>query len=1113
MLGACSSWYKAGRAAVWLLAAGMVVFAAAGVLLLLVGREEVAPEDSVHLAPAEAVEEPGAPEDPVVSGVIALPDPEAEPVVEPDLAAEEVTPPEVEVLAVAEDTEPEVTAEVAVPPDAEETEPEADTAAEVAATEEEEEESRALRLTGRAYDRESQRPIPGVEVELEARTIHFGDTTRRQAVHAEAVLTTDRDGQYEFEMEADEWVDHDGRFALWVQFRADPPGDEFSYVGQAPLRGGWRAEMIYAEGGVAVLDLPFERDLLLRGRVFEPDAQTPARGVSVEASGSTAGGAVRRATESTDADGEFEFFMPRNSIGHIHATSSTGAARTGFRMPGSGTGPDLRLVLAEYGSVEGRVLDPSGQPVAEAPVSVTSEPPAGGRIPAYTTSDENGRFSIARVVSGHVTITAAPPGYLEKPLFDSEPYDFQLEPVSVRSGITLRLVEGDSIPVLVVDRAGLPIPEVRLDVELGEGGKLRLTPPLTGPDGRILIEGIPPGGRAAMIGANHPNYRHDFVENVSPLDGEQVFRLDPLLNRELVVRWAETGAPVNYYSYYMLQKGWNEFDIDVRRGTQVVRSEDGRTSIENLAIGQWRVQVAYLDENGEATMVRGSVEFEVAGSPDEIETVEVLLNEHRTIRGTVVSAETGEAVPGAEVRVEPPALHDPHRYWDNRMLPGEQPIPLVYTSPNGEFEIGGLTAGRHSITVTRDVMRTQQPVDVMVSAERDPDPVEIALERGGVIFGRVVNEDNEPVPRVLLSHATWSPNYTHFDRAQYRTDAEGNYRMEGLSSGFHQIWLHPGTSDGLHRDSRQMNLDFGEVREVNFDYYHRILLKGEVYLPDDYSGSTNNIVLRFHPSGEEAIMETTVDGATMEYEVRLRPGLYTVQAGLPGRSLHGEGHLFGVAETPSEQWQNIRLDFAEADVVLVFPRDGDFHPGRLAIAPLDRHRHLGFLHERMNQEARRTVELMAGDYQATFVSADGNWRGESGPVQIGAGHENVFVLEMKRIQRDIPVGTWDPSTVSLHTEPHLFDATQYIQSSGTISLLVEYQSGRNAVETFWGRLYQNGEIVDTRQHRGWSGFEKWNNAYHLRLDGYDPESVYHVEIGLRADGGTDSHGTVYLSTN
>ncbi len=978
-------------------------------------------------------------------------------------------------------------------------------------------EEAVMTVTGRVYDRSTGNPLPDTGLSL----LHVNTSTDGHYTYVHygegLALDTGEDGRFRREVELNNPFPAQGQASVYLL--VVPSGPE-TYAGPGapanPADGGVYFQMRY-ENRTLQVDIPLNPGAALAGRVLEPDARTPAVGVAVEASSSTGARAGYSSGTETDEEGRFALELPGGSIGSVVARSETGAAEMGFRMPPEGAHSEVVLILTEFGSLAGQVVTPQGGPAARARVAAVSQTEGSGEVLTEGEADEWGRFLLPHVPAGEVELRARPAA--EGEYFAGEPVDMELAVGEEKRGIVLELRGAETIPVRVETRDGEPIAAAQIvalltSQETSGEQRRESVQGETDEEGRYVIEGVPYDGWAEQITARREGYQASTRRQVFPVHGEQVFRLEPYAAQEIVALWAEDRSPVTNYRYFLYRKDWTSY-MPATLGTGVeVRSPEGRGTVWQVVAGDWRVDVVPVDEGGELTHQRGAAEFSIDPANPPADAIEVLVGAGYRVEGAVVLAETGEPVPDALVELEAPirAGFDPVAMARGRMGGTEQPEE-VRTDGAGRFEMEAEGPGDYTLTAVAGRYRTRQPVEVRLESPEEPAVVEVALEAGGVLYGQVIADDGQPISGADIVHTAPRPNYTNWPRTQHTTDDDGNYRIEGLAGGPHSLALAPGPqiSEGASRD---IDLDSGEERRVDFDFHNRIRVHGAVRTTAPLTHATTPAALRFHPGEEGADAEVPIQqGEPMTYEARLAPGTYRVSAQLHYIYAQGEGQFIEVPSEPAEQQHDIELDVVEADIVLVFPTDEDMEPGLVMIAPENRHVRYGFIRQRMQNEARASVTLMGGTYQATFMSEDGMWRGEAGPVELGHGQENMFVLEMKRVQRNIRIGTWGPSTITLQPTPHRYDVTEYIRSSGTVDILLEYDRGRNAAATLWATLYENGVEVSSDRREGWSGYEKWNNRYRLELSGYDPAAAYHVEVGLRADGGTDSHGSVYLSTN
>lgn len=994
-------------------------------------------------------------------------------------------------------------------------------------------EEASIHLTGRVYDRTTGEPLPATGVGLVGIVVppdEHGSWERVPHLHhpEPQVLVVGGDGTFRQQLDLSVEFPEHGRAEM--MFVVNPAGAE-TYAGTArafPEPGRedlWFGISLPFENRTLHLDVPMEPGVKLPGLVLAPDGRTPAEGVSVETSVSSGTGPEYRKGTETDAEGRFALELPAGSIGSVVARGDAGAAERGVRLAAGRDHEEIVLILTAHGSVSGRVVDPAGGAAPRARVEALSRTRQSGNVKTAGEADALGRFEMARVPAGVVELRALPPEDLTARAFPGETMELELSAGEARTGIVLELHGPESIPVRVESREGEPIPGATVSAHLvSESREIAGQPRAevqgeTDEEGRYLIEGVPHDGWASYITVRHPDYETSTRSHVFSVYGEQVFRLERQHEQEIVVLWAEDRSPVTAYRYSLMRREWTTYVTDFTRVTErldgePVRSASGRTTLGTLVPADWRVEVVPLDASGNPTADRGAAEFTITRAGGRPTPVEVLVGAEYRIQGTVVIAETGEPASDALVQVASSLQWDPIALMAAPHRAGGSESHDAHTDAAGRFEVVLQRPGVYTLTAAKGPLRSRRGVDVRVESPDEPGSAEIVIEPASALYGQVIGEDGEPAAGLEIRHTAPNINYTNWPTTLHHTDEEGNYRIEGLAGGPHTLQILPAPATGGESASRDMDLDSGEERRIDFDFHSRIRVHGDVHMTTPLTHAHTPSVIIFHPGAEgNKANAAVIRGEPMTYEVRLAPGTYRVSTQLHYNYAEGEGQLVEVPPTPGEQRHDIVLDFVEADIVLVFPTDEDMEPGMVVIAPQERFERYGFIRERMNRVPRASVLLMGGTYQATFTSEDAAWRGESGWVQIGQEHESMFLLEMKRVQRNIRIGGWDPSTATLHPTAHRFDVTEHIRSPGTVSILVEYERGNNAAVTLWGTLHENGHEVASDHHEGWSGYEKWNNTYRFHLDQYDPAATYHVEVGLRTDGGTDSHGSIYLSTN
>ena len=101
-----------------------------------------------------------------------------------------------------------------------------------------------------------------------------------------------------------------------------------------------------------------------------------------------------------------DFGLTARCEGRPPAPAAVGALGKGEERTG------IEIVLPLGGTLEGRVADSSGQPVAGATVRVSAASGGSGPGPVAAVSDEDGRFTLAALPLGTLAVEAAAPGFV-----------------------------------------------------------------------------------------------------------------------------------------------------------------------------------------------------------------------------------------------------------------------------------------------------------------------------------------------------------------------------------------------------------------------------------------------------------------------------------------------------------------------------------------------------------------------------------------------------------------------------------------------------------------------------------------------------------------------------
>jgi Carboxypeptidase regulatory-like domain len=158
--------------------------------------------------------------------------------------------------------------------------------------------------------------------------------------------------------------------------------------------------------------------------------------------------------------------------------------------------------------------------------------------------------------------------------------------------------------------------------------------------------------------------------------------------------------------------------------------------------------------------------------------------------GRVVTADTGNPVARAQVQISSPALAKPRQ---------------VTTDTGGRYEITGLPPGRYRLSVSRlgfvaieyGQTRPFGPGrDLELLDGQTVDRIDFALSRGGVITGRVTDQNGEPQPGMAMAamRFAWTPGGIRtLERTSIGffggivTDDLGQFRIYGLEPGSYVV--------------------------------------------------------------------------------------------------------------------------------------------------------------------------------------------------------------------------------------------------------------------------------------------------------------------------------------
>ena len=191
-----------------------------------------------------------------------------------------------------------------------------------------------------------------------------------------------------------------------------------------------------------------------------------------------------------------------------------------------------------------------------------------------------------------------------------------------------------------------------------------------------------------------------------------------------------------------------------------VTEKDGSFEITDLAAGSYEMRI----EHG-ATGVTATRTIQAPGRDLRVELAPTVV-----VRGRVVDAATRAPIPRFWVSF----ARDP-RQAQGSDFPGERGEAV--DAADGAFVIEDVPTGESALTVQAEGYRMKRVEGLAVSAEGGASEIEVALDAGATLRGRVTGSDGEPLPD---AHVSVSGNGNN---ASAETDEAGDYEIKGLAPG------------------------------------------------------------------------------------------------------------------------------------------------------------------------------------------------------------------------------------------------------------------------------------------------------------------------------------------
>lgn len=450
-------------------------------------------------------------------------------------------------------------------------------------------------------------------------------------------------------------------------------------------------------------------------------------------------------------------------------------------QPGSVTALEVRL--ANGISLSGQLVDEHEQPIAGGKFQLrVSNGNSTTYIERDTPTGADGRFILAGIPTGRITLTATALGFLATRV--------QLEPVpdgGAHADLHVVMQRGRSIRGRVQWADGRPAADAKLVIALVTSMDLEQQwndlswsenpEHATGADGAFEIPGLTAGPfvliARATSGTDASRRGSVRIDSVASGGEPVVLTLDE--GHEVQGRVVDdTGHAVEHFQVSAVpavsDAAWQDVD-DAVTGRSL--GQDGRFVVEGVRAGTWRLIV-----RGDKCVVRREVSVPGDGAPFDI-----LLPRPASISGVVVDPE-GQPVRGA--RVSHSSGRSP-RIADDTLVISEP------TGAEGRFVLAAVPPGPATLTAShfRWAPGEAEPVDLAPGATLTD--LVAPLRASGRLTGEVRDANGRGDPaRQLYLFANRGASSVNI---RGECDADGRFEFEGLSAGDYWLQTLPSTAE------------------------------------------------------------------------------------------------------------------------------------------------------------------------------------------------------------------------------------------------------------------------------------------------------------------------------
>lgn len=696
-------------------------------------------------------------------------------------------------------------------------------------------------VTGRVTNSESEGPVPGAKVTLQAT---YGFKTQKNKTFT---VTADGHGLFKF-----------------------PRVPSGVHVAKAEARGFLKGETSKSQQNFVLEPGERKSDLILfldhggtvEGFVLDPDGRSVDAAEIQLFAASQFDGQVNPANWKgrTDSTGYFKIWgIEVGERVQLYASASKkGYTKTRsdlIELSPKTMSQAVQINLSRGGQITGIVTDENKLPIPGAEVSFNSSAFPGDPTPSNLVvhTQPNGTYRLENCPPGGASVKVSRSGYV------SQSRGLTIRNEQTADNTNFSLEAGNMISGVVEDLDGYPIAGARVTAT-GLNGAAGSETDTTNKRGEFELNNL---GRG--------DFRLDATFEIKTQEGAQTYTFTNPKVRAGTVQASidcDLGNTTSGKVKGEKGRGVPNFTITLRSKTDIKPSQD---FVFNLSRGL-KDAAGYFRMS---KLPRGLYSMTVtADGYEPHELKEIAIGPHRRtvlpeirlhpaggVVGRVFSSTSDRPVNNASVRLES---------VDHLPNTGGPRVCAGTTNMRGEFRVSTVPEGTYKVSINHPSYVGMKMEMIQVTEKRERNLGKLYLEPGGTVRGTVVNHLGDPVPNMQVQVKGVTP------AKQATTDAAGNYLIQGVQFGRWPVVVNGNMSGKPMYVFQTSDIQRDETKRLDFMLEQTSNLEGRLLA----SGETavQSAKVQIHPFDENNVVLENV-----HYGANARSNQYNINEVPPGQ--------------------------------------------------------------------------------------------------------------------------------------------------------------------------------------------------------------------------------------